>query len=149
MELIAHFHYVLVGAIVFNIFAGIYYWYPKVTGRMLSETLGKWHFWLFLIGFHITFDTMHFVGFLGMPRSIYTYEPDRGWPHRRPGHAERPAEASGQPAAVAHQLALGYLVHLAPSVEFSAVVFSRTKGGERSLGCVDAGVVDAVAATGL
>ena len=58
-----------------------YYWYPKVTGRMLSETLGKWHFWLFLIGFHITFDTMHFVGFLGMPRSIYTYEPDRGWNH--------------------------------------------------------------------
>ena len=76
---IAHFHYVLVGAIVFNIFAGIYYWYPKVTGRMLDETLGKWHFWLFLIGFHVTFDTMHFVGFLGMPRSIYTYEPDRGW----------------------------------------------------------------------
>ena len=60
---IAHFHYVLVGAIVFNIFAAIYYWYPKVTGRMLSETLGKWHFWLFLIGFHVTFDTMHFVGF--------------------------------------------------------------------------------------
>jgi cytochrome c oxidase subunit 1 len=78
---IAHFHYVLVGAIVFNIFAAIYYWYPKITGRMLSETLGKWHFWLFLIGFHLTFDTMHFVGFLGMPRSIYTYEPDRGWNH--------------------------------------------------------------------
>jgi cytochrome c oxidase subunit 1 len=76
---IAHFHYVLVGAIIFNIFAAIYYWYPKVTGRMLSETLGKWHFWLFLIGFHVTFDTMHFVGFLGMPRSIYTFEPDRGW----------------------------------------------------------------------
>ena len=76
---IAHFHYVLVGAIVFNIFAGIYYWYPKVTGRMLDDTLGKWHFWLFVIGFHVTFDTMHFVGFLGMPRSIYTYEPDRGW----------------------------------------------------------------------
>src|SRR5580704_119352 len=61
---IAHFHYVLVGSIVFCIFAGIYYWYPKVTGRMLSETLGKWHFWLFAIGFHVTFDTMHFVGFL-------------------------------------------------------------------------------------
>jgi len=76
---IAHFHYVLVGAVVFNIFAAIYYWYPKATGRMLSETLGKWHFWLFLIGFHITFDTMHFLGFLGMPRSIYTYLPDRHW----------------------------------------------------------------------
>ncbi len=76
---IAHFHYVLVGAIVFNIFAAIYYWYPKATGRMLSEKLGKWHFWLFVIGFHITFDTMHFLGILGMPRSVYTYEADRGW----------------------------------------------------------------------
>ena len=76
---IAHFHYVLVGAIVFCIFAGIYYWYPKATGRLMGETLGKWHFWLFLIGFHITFDTMHFLGLLGMPRSIYTYQPDRGW----------------------------------------------------------------------
>ncbi|HLJ78658.1 MAG TPA: cytochrome c oxidase subunit I [Acidobacteriaceae bacterium] len=76
---IAHFHYVLVGAIVFCIFAGIYYWYPKAIGRMLDETLAKWHFWLFLIGFHVTFDTMHFAGFLGMPRSIYTYEADRGW----------------------------------------------------------------------
>ena len=76
---IAHFHYILVGAIIFNIFAAIYYWYPKVTGRMMSETLGKWHFWLFVIGFHMTFDTMHFLGLFGMPRSIYTYEPDRGW----------------------------------------------------------------------
>jgi cytochrome c oxidase subunit 1 len=76
---IAHFHYVLVGAIVLCIFAAIYYWYPKATGRMLDESLGKWHFWLFVIGFHITFDTMHFLGILGMPRSIYTYMPDRGW----------------------------------------------------------------------
>jgi cytochrome c oxidase subunit I len=76
---IAHFHYVLVGAIVFCIFAAIYYWYPKATGRLMDETLGKWHFWLFAIGFHVTFDTMHFLGLLGMPRSIYTYQPDRGW----------------------------------------------------------------------
>src|SRR6266478_4751089 len=76
---IAHFHYVLVGAVVFCIFAGIYYWYPKATGRLMSEALGKWHFWLFTIGFQITFDTMHFLGLLGMPRSIYTYQPDRGW----------------------------------------------------------------------
>jgi cytochrome c oxidase subunit I len=76
---IAHFHYVLVGAVVFCIFAALYYWYPKATGRLMSETLGKWHFWLFLIGFHLTFDTMHFLGLLGMPRSIYTYQPDRGW----------------------------------------------------------------------
>jgi cytochrome c oxidase subunit I len=76
---IAHFHYVLVGAVVFCIFAAIYYWYPKATGRLMSEALGKWHFWLFTIGFHVTFDTMHFLGLLGMPRSIYTYQPDRGW----------------------------------------------------------------------
>ncbi|MFZ0395561.1 MAG: cytochrome c oxidase subunit I [Terracidiphilus sp.] len=76
---VAHFHYVLVGAILFMIFAAFYYWYPKMTGRMLSETLGKWHFWLMVIGFHMTFDLMHFPGLLGMPRQIYTYEPDRGW----------------------------------------------------------------------
>ena len=76
---IAHFHYVLVGAIVMCVFAAIYYWYPKAMGRCMSETLGKWHFWVFVLGFHMTFDTMHFVGLLGMPRSIYTYEADRGW----------------------------------------------------------------------
>jgi cytochrome c oxidase subunit 1 len=77
--LIAHFHYTLVGALVFMIFAAIYYWFPKATGRLLSEQLGKWHFWLFAIGFHITFDTMHIPGILGMPRRIYTYEAGRGW----------------------------------------------------------------------
>ena len=76
---VAHFHYVLVGAILFMIFAAFYYWYPKMTGRMLDERLGKWHFWLFVIGFHVTFDFMHFPGLLGMPRQIYTYEADRGW----------------------------------------------------------------------
>jgi cytochrome c oxidase subunit 1 len=76
---IAHFHYVLIGAIVFMVFAAFYYWYPKMTGRMLSETIGRWHFWVFLIGFHVTFDTMHIPGLLGMPRHIYTYEADRGW----------------------------------------------------------------------
>ena len=76
---IAHFHYVIVGVIVFAAFSASYYWYPKVTGRMLSETLGKCHFWLFLIGFHMTFDFMHIPGLLGMPRRIYTYEASRGW----------------------------------------------------------------------
>jgi cytochrome c oxidase subunit 1 len=75
---VAHFHYVLIGGLLFTIFAAIYYWFPKATGRMLSETLGKWHFWLFLIGFHITFDTLHFAGLMGMPRRIYTYQPGRG-----------------------------------------------------------------------
>jgi cytochrome c oxidase subunit 1 len=76
---VAHFHYVLVGAILFMIFAAFYYWYPKITGRMMDEKLGKWHFWLFVIGFHLTFDFMHIPGILGMPRRIYTYEPGRGW----------------------------------------------------------------------
>jgi cytochrome c oxidase subunit 1 len=76
---VAHFHYVIVGGIVFALFGAFYYWYPKMSGRMYNETLGKWHFWLFIIGFHLTFDFMHIPGLLGMPRRIYTYEPGRGW----------------------------------------------------------------------
>jgi cytochrome c oxidase subunit 1 len=76
---VAHFHYVIVGAIMFTIFGAFYYWFPKMSGKMYSETLGKLHFWLFLIGFHLTFDFMHIPGLLGMPRRIYTYEPGRGW----------------------------------------------------------------------
>ncbi len=76
---VAHFHYVIVGAIVFAVFAGFYYWFPKVTGKMYSEPLARLHFWLFVIGFHLTFDFMHVPGLLGMPRRIYTYEPGRGW----------------------------------------------------------------------
>ena len=76
---VAHFHYVLLGGLVMTIFGALYYWFPKATGRMLSERLGRWHFWLFVIGFHLTFDTMHIPGLLGMPRRIYTYEADRGW----------------------------------------------------------------------
>src|SRR6201984_2009605 len=76
---VAHFHYTLSGSFLFGIFAAFYYWYPKITGRMLSERLGKLHFWLFFIGFHLCFDLMHIPGLLGMPRRIYTYEPGRGW----------------------------------------------------------------------
>ena len=76
---VAHFHFVLIGGLLFAIFAAIYYWFPKVTGRMLSERLGRWHFWLFVIGFNLTFVTMHVQGMLGMPRRIYTYPADRGW----------------------------------------------------------------------
>jgi cytochrome c oxidase subunit 1 len=76
---VAHFHYVLVGGILFMLFSAFYYWYPKMTGRLLNEKLGKWHFWIFLIGFHLTFDFMHIPGMEGMPRRVYTYEADRGW----------------------------------------------------------------------
>jgi cytochrome c oxidase subunit I len=76
---VAHFHYTLVGGWLFMMFGAIYYWYPKATGRMLSKNLGLWHFWLFFIGFHLTFDPQHIAGILGMPRRIYTYDPGRGW----------------------------------------------------------------------
>jgi len=76
---VAHFHYVIVGAILFATFGAFYYWFPKMSGRLYNETLGKLHFWLFVIGFHLTFDFMHIPGLLGMPRRIYTYEPGRGW----------------------------------------------------------------------
>ena len=76
---VAHFHFVLVGSLIFTIFGAIYYWFPKATGRRLSERLGRWHFWLFVVGFNLTFLPMHWAGMLGMPRRIYTYPADRGW----------------------------------------------------------------------
>jgi cytochrome c oxidase subunit 1 len=76
---IGHFHFTLVAGLVFGIFAGIYYWFPKATGKMMNEKLGKLHFWLFVLGVNLTFIPMHFLGFLGMPRRIYTYAPNRGW----------------------------------------------------------------------
>jgi cytochrome c oxidase subunit I len=76
---VAHFHFTLALGLVFGFFAGVYYWFPKATGRMYNETLGKCHFWLFCIGVNLTFIPQHFLGFLGMPRRIYTYAPGRGW----------------------------------------------------------------------
>jgi len=76
---VGHFHWVLIGGTLFGTFAGLHYWYPKVTGRMLSERLACWQFWLLYIGFFLTFGPMHLAGMLGMPRRIFTYEPDRGW----------------------------------------------------------------------
>jgi len=70
---------VLFGGAIFGLFAGAYYWFPKMTGRMLSERLGKWHFWLMLIAFNITFFPMHILGTEGMPRRYYTYEAGMGW----------------------------------------------------------------------
>jgi cytochrome c oxidase subunit 1 len=70
---VAHFHYVLFGGSMFGIFAGLYYWWPKMFGRRLDEGLGKLHFWLFFVGMNLTFMPQHFLGFLGMQRRIYTY----------------------------------------------------------------------------
>jgi cytochrome c oxidase subunit 1 len=72
---VAHFHYVLVAGALFSIFGGIYYWLPKWTGKMYDETLGKWHFWLSMIFFNLTFFVQHFLGLAGMPRRIPDYAP--------------------------------------------------------------------------
>jgi len=76
---VAHFHYVLIGGAVFPLFGAIYFWFPKATGRLLSERLGAWNFWTFFVGFNVTFFPMHLLGLIGMPRRIYTYKAGLGW----------------------------------------------------------------------
>jgi cytochrome c oxidase subunit 1 len=76
---VAHFHYVLIGGALFPLFGGFHYWYPKVTGRVLNERLGKLSFWVLFIGFNVTFFPMHVLGLTGMPRRVYTYPPGMGW----------------------------------------------------------------------
>jgi cytochrome c oxidase subunit I+III len=76
---VAHLHYVLIGGAVFPLFGAVYYWYPKITGRLMSERLGRWNFWLFFIGFNVTFFPMHLLGMHGMPRRVYTYPSGMGW----------------------------------------------------------------------
>ncbi|MER3449653.1 MAG: cytochrome c oxidase subunit I [Chloroflexota bacterium] len=107
---VAHFHYVVAG-IVFAIFAGVYYWWPKYTGRLLDEGLGKAHFWLFFLGFNLTFGPMHLLGLWGMPRRQYTYPPGLGWDF-----------LNAFESAAAFLMALGTLVFLVNAV------FSLLKG---------------------
>src|SRR5437588_490640 len=76
---VAHFHYVLFGGSAFGFFGGLYYWWPKMFGRMLDERLGKWHFWLLFVGFNVTFLPQHMLGLLGMARRIYTYHHGGIW----------------------------------------------------------------------
>jgi cytochrome c oxidase subunit I+III len=76
---VAHFHYVLIGGAVFPLFGALYYWFPKISGRMLSERVGHWNFWLFFIGFNLAFFPMHQLGLIGMPRRVYTYPAGLGW----------------------------------------------------------------------
>jgi heme/copper-type cytochrome/quinol oxidase subunit 3 len=76
---VAHFHYVLFGGTIFGIFAGGFYWFPKMTGRLLDERLGKVTFWLMVLGFNMTFFVQHFLGLMGMPRRVYTYGQHTGW----------------------------------------------------------------------
>ncbi|TPI85427.1 cytochrome c oxidase subunit I [Mesorhizobium sp. B2-8-9] len=76
---VAHFHYVLIGGSVFPLLGAAYFWFPKITGRMMSERLGRWHFWLAMVGFNAAFFPMHIVGLWGMPRRVYTYPAELGW----------------------------------------------------------------------
>jgi cytochrome c oxidase subunit I len=76
---VAHFHYVLIGGAVFPLLGAVYYWFPKLTGRLLDERLGKVNFWLLFIGFNVTFLPMHYLGLAGMPRRVYTYSAGLGW----------------------------------------------------------------------
>ena len=76
---VAHLHYVLIGGVAFPIFAGVYFWFPKLVGKMLDERLGRWNFWLLFIGVNTTFFPMHIVGLMGMPRRVYTYPAGLGW----------------------------------------------------------------------
>ncbi|WP_460321560.1 cytochrome c oxidase subunit I [Paenibacillus sp. YSY-4.3] len=76
---VAHFHYVIVGGLVLGLFSGLHYWWPKMFGRVLNETLGKLEFWTFIIGFHLTFFLQHFLGLVGMQRRVFTYLPNQGF----------------------------------------------------------------------
>ncbi|WP_377888665.1 cytochrome c oxidase subunit I [Alkalihalobacillus sp. R86527] len=75
---VAHLHYVIIGATIFGVLSGVYYWWPKMFGKMLNEKLGKWNFWTFVIGFHFTFFPMHIMGLMGMPRRVFTYPEGEG-----------------------------------------------------------------------
>jgi cytochrome c oxidase subunit 1 len=76
---VAHFHYVLLGGAVFPLIGGVYYWFPKMTGRMMDERLGRLSFWTLFVGFNVTFFPMHILGLQGMPRRVYTYPAEMGW----------------------------------------------------------------------
>jgi cytochrome c oxidase subunit 1 len=77
--IVAHIHYVLIGGAIFPLIGGVFYWFPKMTGRLLDERLGVWNFWMLFLGFNVTFFPMHALGLMGMPRRVYTYHADMGW----------------------------------------------------------------------
>src|SRR4051812_9123269 len=105
--IVAHFHYVLIGGAVFPLFGALYYWFPKFTGRMMSEALGHLNFWLMFIGFNLTFFPMHILGLYGMPRRVYTYPYETGW-----GTMNMLASLG---AALMGVAGIGFLVNAAPS----------------------------------
>ncbi len=133
--IVAHFHYVLFGGSIMGIFAGIYYYFPKIFGRLLNEKLGKIHFWLTFIGMNLTFFPMHFSGMLGMPRRIYTYDAGQGW------------EVFNQMSTIG-----AYLLAVATAIfiyNFFKSRVSRACCRSESVGCRHAGVDDSITTAGL
>ena len=112
--IVAHLHYVLFGGSIFGLFSGIYYWFPKITGRMVNETWGKINFWLLFIGMNITFFPMHMLGLNGMPRRIYTYAEEFGW---------------GDMNLIA---SLGYIVIFLGMLAFVVAMLKSLRSGERA-----------------
>ena len=138
---VRHFHHVLFGTIVFSTFAGIYFWFPKMTGRLLDEQLGKLHFWLTFIAFHTTFLVQHWLGDEGMPRRYADYQPTDGFTtlnvvsndrrvHPRavdaPVHVERVQElAYGEPVTVDESLGLRQLAGVGHQLPAAAAHFTE------------------------
>ena len=133
---VAHFHYVLFGGSIFGLMAGIYYYFPKFTGRMMGEKLGKWHFWLYFIGMNLTFFPMHFSGMLGMPRRIYQYDAGQGFDLFNMMSTRRHGDPHARHAGVRRY-------------NFIKSWRSGASRVEQSVGCRDAGVDDSVAAARL
>ena len=132
---VAHFHYVLIGGAVFPLLGAIYYWFPKITGRMMSERLGRWAFWLIFVGFNLTFFPMHILGLQGMPRRIYTYQPDLPWHGLNLFVSVSAVILIGRLSAVLRRRA--------------SQRAARAAGRRQSVGRADAGMGDIVAAAGL
>ncbi|WP_225032020.1 cytochrome c oxidase subunit I [Paraburkholderia sp. XV] len=122
---VAHLHYVLLGINVFPVIGGVYFWFPKFTGRMMSERIGKLAFWIMFIGFNVAFFPMHIAGLLGMPRRIYTYAPDMGW-----------STVNLVTSAGSFVLALGILVFL------SDLLYSLRRGKVAGANPWDAGTLE-------
>ncbi len=131
---VAHFHYVLIGGVVFPLFAGLYYWLPKVTGRLLDERLGRWNFWLMFVFFNVAFFPMHLSGLLGMPRRVYTYPAGLGLETLQPHFHHRRVRLRARDLTVRRQ----------------CVVEPQTRkaGGQQSVGRRLAGVVGSIAPAG-
>jgi cytochrome c oxidase subunit 1 len=119
---VAHFHYVLIGGALFPLLGGLFYWFPKMTGRRMSDRWGTWSFWLTFLGFNLTFFPMHQLGLKGMPRRIYTYGAEMGW-------GDLNLLATGGALVMTLGLVL-YLINLLTSLRHGAAAEADPWGGD-------------------